>query len=96
MKLAALALGVALLLGACGSNVPLDGVNAFVAHVQRTRVGTDADYWIEMRNMVGEWERTGLIFGYTGGNGDHDECEKALEGLRRVNTEREYRCTAAN
>lgn len=46
-----------------------------------------------MRNMAGEWEKTGLIFGY---NGDAEECEKAIAGLKRVNYLREYRCTLAN
>jgi hypothetical protein len=88
--------GVPLLAAACGSSSPMDSHNALVSQVQRTRIGSDADYWIEIRNMVGEWERVGLIFGYVGGNGDHEECEKALDGLRRTNPGREYRCTPAN
>lgn len=72
----------------------MDGHNALVRHVERTRVGTDSDHWIEMRNMAGEWERTGLIFGYAGG--DYDECMKAVAGLRQANSAREYRCVPAN
>ncbi len=43
--------------------------------------------------MAGEWERTGLIFGYVD---DYEECVKAIAGLQAANYEREYRCTPAN
>ena len=46
-----------------------------------------------MKNMSGEWERVGLIFGYLG---DYDECLKAISGLGRENYVREYRCVPAN
>lgn len=62
-------------------------------HVARNRVGIDPDHWIEMENVAGEWERTGLIFGYIG---DYDECLKAIEGLQRANSGRGYRCVPAN
>ena len=48
--------------------------------------------------MAGEWEKTGLIFGYSGDNedGDSEECLKAIAGLKKVNYLREYRCSSAN
>lgn len=92
MKLAAMA--IALLLTACGSDEGVPGYNALSKQVAGTRVGSDADQWIEMRSLLsGEWDRTGLIFGYTD---DHDECTKAIAGLKKVNYAREYRCTPAN
>lgn len=61
--------------------------------VQSSPIGVDADYWIEMQNLSGEWEKTGLIFGY---HGDRVECEKAIDGLQAANDAREYRCKKAN
>lgn len=61
--------------------------------IEGKRVGYSQDHWIEMRNGIGEWERTGLVFGYSD---DYGECIKAIEGLQRVNTDREYRCVPAN
>ncbi len=52
----------------------------------------DVDHWIELKNLAGEWEQVGLIFGYIG---DYDECQKAIEGLKKVNYAREYRCVPA-
>ncbi len=46
-----------------------------------------------IENLAGEWERTGLIFGYVD---DQEECLKAIAGLKRVNYAREYRCASAN
>lgn len=69
------------------------GYGELAKQVQQDRVGQAADQWIEMRNMAGEWERTGLIFGYAD---DHEECLKAIAGLKEVNYAREYRCVPAN
>ena len=63
------------------------------AFVSKAPIGADADYWIEMKNAFDEWEKVGLIFGY---NGDFEECEKAIGGLKSANYAREYRCTPAN
>jgi hypothetical protein len=84
---------VALALTACGREDDVDGYDALARHVERNRVGEDADQWIEMLNLGGEWERTALIFGYVG---DHGECEKVVAGLKDANPAREYRCTRAN
>ena len=80
--------------GCDAGDVP--GHDALVRQVERSRVGHSPDHWIEMRNAAGEWERTGLIFGYAEGNGDYDECVKAIAGLKQVNFAREYRCVPAN
>jgi hypothetical protein len=60
--------------------------------VAKQKIGSDTDYWIEMQNDAGLWERTGLVFGY---NGDFEECAKAIAGLKRVNYARVYRCVPA-
>jgi hypothetical protein len=83
-------------LAACkedGNEYQVDGYSALEHHVLNNRVGSGVDSWIEIRNALGEWEKTGLIFGYFG---DHEECEKAINGLKVENYAREYRCTPAN
>lgn len=87
-------LALAMVLTACdrGDNrVP--GYDSLIEQVKDNPVGADADQWIEFRNMAGQWERTGLIFGYVD---DQGECMKAIAGLREANPAAEYRCTAAN
>jgi len=91
MRFAMLALSF--MLAACGNDDDIPGYDALVRQVEGKRVGQAADHWIEMKNMAGEWERTGLIFGYAD---DHEECMKAIAGLKKVNYAREYRCTPAN
>lgn len=73
------------LLASCSPKDEVPGAKALYRQVERSTVGYDADYWIVMRNMSGEWERVGLIFGYVD---DHEECEKAADGLRAANTDR--------
>jgi hypothetical protein len=70
-----------------------DENNAFVAHVNEHKIDSDTDYWIEMLNMSGQWEKTVLVFGYTD---DFGECKIVAEGLKKVNFAREYRCSPAN
>ena len=67
--------------------------DAFEKQVGKGMIGSSSDQWIEMHNMSGEWERTGLIFGY---QDDYSECMKAIAGLKKVNFAREYRCSPAN
>jgi hypothetical protein len=84
---------LALTLASCGSSDSIRGQDALVRQVENGSIGSDTDQWIEMKNMAGEWEKTGLIFGY---NGDNEECLKAIAGLKKVNYAREYRCSPAN
>jgi hypothetical protein len=84
----------AVVVTSCRAQEPtVDGYEAFESHVERQAIGGDADQWIEMRNLAGEWERTGLIFGYLG---DFEECQKAIDGLAKANPARQYRCVPAN
>ena len=69
------------------------GYRALEGYVAQHQTGKGADQWIEMLNSAGKWERTGLIFGYLD---DHDECLKAIAGLKQKNYAREYRCAPAN
>ncbi|MGC6328855.1 hypothetical protein [Rhizorhabdus sp. FW153] len=82
-----------LLLAACGYDPGAASYDALVDQVSAKRVGADTDQWIEVKNIAGEWERTGLIFGYAD---DYEECAKAIGGLKKVNYAREYRCVPAN
>jgi hypothetical protein len=89
----ALAAAMLFCLAACGRDDGIPGYNKLENQVTNQRVGYGQDQWIEMRNGINEWERTGLIFGYTD---DYSECIKAIEGLKLANDGREYRCTPAN
>lgn len=81
-------------LAACAkSDDDVPGYDGLVSQVESSPIGSDADHWIELKNLAGEWERTGLIFGYLG---DYDECLNAIAGMKKVNYAREYRCTPAN
>ncbi len=87
------ALAVVCFLAACSDPMDVPGHDALITHVEGKRIGGDADHWIEMKNLAGEWEKTGLIFGYIG---DYDECLNAIAGMKKVNYAREYRCTPAH
>lgn len=55
------------------------------------------DYWLELKNMIGDWERTALITGYLD---DYEACQEILQALNEWNEKnaflgREYRCTPA-
>jgi len=84
----------ALFLASCSDGKEPDGFDGLLTQVQNHRVGSDTDQWIEIKNAAGEWEKTGLIFGYY--VGDNVECQNAIAGLKKVNYLREYRCTPAN
>ncbi|MBP6364260.1 MAG: hypothetical protein KA233_12060 [Novosphingobium sp.] len=71
----------------------IQGYDDLVDQVEQGPVGHDPDHWIEFKNMAGEWEKTGLIFGYVG---DFEECEKAIAGMKAANPKAEYRCVPAN
>jgi hypothetical protein len=87
---------LALTLANCGSGDSIPGQDALVRQVERGRIGRDTDQWVEIKNMAGEWEKTGLIFGYGERNGDYEECLKAIAGRKKVNYARKYRCSPAN
>ncbi|URD60476.1 hypothetical protein M8312_11885 [Sphingomonas sp. KRR8] len=90
------ALGLAVLAlsaSSCGGNDLVKNSSSLITHVEGHRYGRASDQWIEMVNMSNEWEKVGLIFGYTD---DRAECVKAIEGLKRANEGREYRCEPAN
>lgn len=65
-----------------------------VERLAKNKIGSDSDQWLEVFSPIsGNWDRVGLIFGYTD---DRGECDKAIAGLRSANPDREYRCTSAN
>ena len=69
-----------------------DQLNEFTNVIAAKSLGSDIDHWIELKNLSGEWEKVGLVFGFVG---DYDECVKAIEGLKKVNHARSYRCIPA-
>ncbi len=55
------------------------------------------DYWLELQNAYGEWEKTILITGYLD---DYHACTEVQQALHKWNAEnaaikRVYRCTPA-
>jgi len=57
----------------------------------------NGDYWLELRNSFGEWEKTVLITGYID---DYEACNEFLAAITDWNEknaiiERVYRCTPA-
>ena len=90
---AAFVIGISLCVAGCGPSDKLeDQMNRFEKTVKGQKLGSDVDQWIEMKNMAGEWEKVGLIFGYLG---DFEECQNAIAGLKKVNYARNYRCVPA-
>lgn len=83
---------LSMLLAACDRG-EIPGYDGLQRYVRNNPVGRDTDQWIEKRGMTGEWDRTGLIFGYIN---DQEECLKAIAGLKQADPAAEYRCTAAN
>jgi len=92
------ALALAIGLASCGQSDAVPGYEELSEHVEKNPVGGGSDQWIEMRTVVGgsvlgQWERTGLIFGYLD---DYEECQKAIAGMKEANGGRDYRCVPAN
>lgn len=96
LRLLLVGLASAAILTACEKEGSVKGHDGLVRQVERSKVGASSDHWIEIKSLAGEWERVGLVFGYAEDNGDYEECLKAIEGLKRVNFRREYRCAPAN
>jgi hypothetical protein len=68
----------------------------FERYVSEEKIGSAADYWLLVKNNLGEWERVGLFFGYYTESGTLIECENAIKGLSQVNFLVDYRCEQAN
>ena len=67
---------------------------ALTTHVQSNPVTADGA-WLEMQNILSEWERMILVFGY-GGNGDFAACEEIKNFAARNNPDRSFRCNPVN
>lgn len=76
---------------ACGGNLDnqQSRLDKFVASHQ---VGASNDYWLEVFNLAGEWERVALIYGYFD---DYSGCSDVANALMKEYS-RQYRCTPAN
>tara|TARA_R110000868_G_scaffold409855_2_gene696274 strand:- start:1295 stop:1597 length:303 start_codon:yes stop_codon:yes gene_type:complete len=67
-------------------------VAALTKHVQRNQVGSGPDYWLELHNMSGDWEKVALVMGYYD---DYDGCQDIASSLHE-RFGRDYRCAPAN
>jgi hypothetical protein len=60
--------------------------------VAKHQIGQSADYWLEVLNLYGEWERVALITGYFD---DYSGCTDIAKSLMD-DFGSQYRCTPAN
>ena len=67
-------------------------VAALTKHVQRNQIGDEPNYWLELHNMSGDWEKVALVMGYYD---DYEGCQDIASSLHE-RFGRDYRCTPAN
>ena len=65
------------------------GLDRFVSGHQ---IGSSPDYWLELLNLYGEWERMALVSGYFD---DYSGCTEIAMSLQDK-FGRQYRCVPAN
>lgn len=78
------------MIGGCKEETGVDGLVDFVGS---TQLGENPAYWFELLNVLGDWEKTMLIFGYWN---NEVACNFQLELARKDPQGREYRCLSAN
>jgi hypothetical protein len=67
-------------------------VAALTKHVQRNQVGDGPNYWLELHNMSGDWEKVALVIGYYD---DYEGCQDIASSLHE-RFGRDYRCSPSN
>ncbi len=87
----AVTLALLLFSAACGDNLASQQ-KTLDQFAKRNQVGNSADYWLELQNAFGEWERVALVTGY------YDDYSGCMDIARSLQSEfgRQYRCTPAN
>lgn len=72
-----------------------DADTAFIEYVEKNRIGTSTDVWLETKSdITGDWDKVALFFGMIG---DRGVCEAVIESLQKTpNSAAELRCTDAN
>ena len=81
---------VASTLSACGGYE--SQIKRLEAAIRWLQVGHSNDYWMEVKNFEGNWERVALVFGYWD---DYEGCQEII-GILGKNYARHYRCVPAN
>ena len=79
-------------LSGCGGSYERQ-IKTLEAVIRWIQVGNSNDYWLEMKNALGQWERVALVFGYWD---DYEGCKDIIRLLGKENYAREYRCVPAN
>ncbi len=79
------------LLSSCEDET-VDGLQKFERYVERNRIGRGANYWLEMHNYFGEWEKVALVMGYF----DDEEGCTDIAAILHDRYDRIYRCVEAN
>lgn len=82
----------ALCLGACAPSI--EEQQAALDRFNRgNQFGSAPDYYLVKRNILGDWERTALIYGYWD---DEEFCLEVAEMYERKYPSDEYTCIPAN
>jgi len=83
---------VPIFLSAC-EETPTDRIKKFESRVAANRLGSSTDYWIVKYNILGNWEKVALVFGFAD---DRSFCEELLDLYARRHPSERYRCQPAN
>ena len=87
------AVTVATLTGCSGSSYDAR-LASLAKHLRGKQIGDSTDHWIEKYStLANEWQRTGVIFGYSD---DYEACEDFIRGLVAQYPTNRYRCVPAN
>lgn len=81
-----------LFLSSCSENYD-DQLNSLAKHVGKKSLGNSKDYWLVKENMLGQWDKTVLIFGYMD---DFDFCNELAAMYMAKHPLDKYICMAAN
>lgn len=66
---------------------------ALVSFVNKKQLGSSKDYWLTKKNMLGEWEKTVLVFGHMD---DYDVCNDLASLYMSKYPLDKYSCMATN
>jgi hypothetical protein len=90
-----LAIVLCLLISCSSEPEKKDADTALIQHVEKNRIGTSTDVWLETKSdITGDWDKVALFFGMIG---DRGVCEAIVASLQKTpNSAAELRCTNAN
>jgi uncharacterized protein (DUF1330 family) len=69
-----------------------ENITALTEHVMANPM-TQNGYWLEMKNVFGDWEKLLLIFGFDD-PGDEAQCSRLVQLVSADSPQREFRCNS--